>query len=667
MFCPSCHTQNRENAKFCKSCGYQFADATILADTQLAPETPERQGTQEPTLTATMTDQAWSASSTPLQQDEASAPDRGSPLDPVHKAAQPSMPPGHKEEVDISDAPTQILSPQQMLSYQSRRWQRELEREEREAHTNATGLTSTPDVENRDLADMPTVLTPPVESSTSADAPTMLASATRDSADIPTILYPQEGSIPIPPPPPPASLIPVAAGSTEGYAGTATVDTAGYASHKENNRAAQEAMVAPANNKIPASSSEKEGAMEQGTSATGDQETHKQAQHTETTPSDFHLLAVGTTIIGRYEVTQVLQEEADEHVYQVTDHQGYQRCWHCGSAENAEDDQFCSTCGAGLLDASYILHEYAATAKPAGDSHVLQGTIVNTFIDQGHTYVVEQPQATQTVFPNGVRLVAASDSDAGNVRRSEPNEDSTLVLQLQRVHESVASPVGVFIVADGMGGHENGQGASRMAIGTIADRITRELIMPSFSAEKSNEGPHKLEEDELVALLYGSVQDANNALCQANQRAKSDMGSTLTGFMIAGDHAYIINVGDSRTYMLRDRTLYPLTTDHSLVGQLVAGGLIEPDDVYTHPNRSQIYRSLGDKPNVQIDIVKQQLLPGDIILSCSDGLWEMVRNPEITQILNQASDPQTACTQLIEVANINGGEDNISAVIVYVR
>jgi len=145
------------------------------------------------------------------------------------------------------------------------------------------------------------------------------------------------------------------------------------------------------------------------------------------------------------------------------------------------------------------------------------------------------------------------------------------------------------------------------------------------------------------------------------------MGSTLTGFMIVGDLAYIFNVGDSRTYMLRDGNLYQLTTDHSLVGQLVAGGLIEPDEVYTHPQRNQIFRSIGDKLNVQIDIFKQQIHPGDVLLSCCDGLWEMVRNPQITDILNNAPDPQSACAQLVEAANTNGGEDNISAVVVYVR
>ncbi len=292
---------------------------------------------------------------------------------------------------------------------------------------------------------------------------------------------------------------------------------------------------------------------------------------------------------------------------------------------------------------------------------------MHPFIDQGRPYVVEQPQSTQSAFPNGVHLLAASDSDAGDVRRSEPNEDSTLVLQLQRNHESISAPAGIFIVADGMGGHDFGQLASHTAVGAIAERITRELLLAPLSEEKAGKEPAALDEDALLTLLEGAVQDANAAICQTNQSKGTDMGCTLTGFMLAGDHAYIINVGDSRTYMLRDSKLYQLTNDHSLVGQLVAGGLIEPDEIYTHPQRSQIYRSLGDKQPVQIDIFKQQVHPGDVLLSCSDGLWEMIRDPQITEILNHAPDPQTACTQLIETANTNGGEDNVSAVVVFVR
>ncbi|WP_269822439.1 PP2C family protein-serine/threonine phosphatase [Dictyobacter vulcani] len=253
------------------------------------------------------------------------------------------------------------------------------------------------------------------------------------------------------------------------------------------------------------------------------------------------------------------------------------------------------------------------------------------------------------------------------MRRSEPNEDSTMTLVLERVHESIASPAGIFVVADGMGGHANGQGASRATIALIAERVTRELLLAPLQTEKSGEEAPKTDDETYKEILRGAVEDANTTLCQINQKDKSDMGSTLTGFMIVGDHAYIFNVGDSRTYMLRDEKLYQLTNDHSLVGQLVAGGLIEPDDVYTHPQRNQIFRSIGDKQNVQVDLFTQQIHPGDILLSCSDGLWEMIRDPQIAEILNHAPDPQSACAQLIETANTNGGEDNVSAVVVFVR
>jgi serine/threonine protein phosphatase PrpC len=370
---------------------------------------------------------------------------------------------------------------------------------------------------------------------------------------------------------------------------------------------------------------------------------------------------------------QVVSEGAQEHVYQIIDHQGYQHCWNCGSEQNAEGDEFCINCGASMLNVPYTMHEYSTeqvseeTDGGTEDAHVLQGTIVNTFIEHGHTYVIEQQQVEQNPFPDGVQILAASNSDAGDVRRSEPNEDSTLVLLLQRVHESVSTPTGVFIVADGLGGHDNGQVASRMTINIIAERLLRELVVGPLTAEKNGEPVKPFDEDAMAALLRDAVEEANTALCQKNQLDKTDMGSTITGFMVVGDHAAILNVGDSRTYMLRNKQLYQLTTDHSLVGQLVAGGLIEPDDVYTHPQRSQIFRSLGDKPNVQVDIFKQELLPGDILLSCSDGLWEMVRNPQIESILDTAQDPEAACAQFIEAANANGGDDNVSAIVVFVR
>ncbi|MBA2285058.1 MAG: protein phosphatase 2C domain-containing protein [Ktedonobacteraceae bacterium] len=602
MICPFCNMANRDDAKFCKGCG-----RTLHAEPPPAPVAP-----------------AEAQEAAPI-------------------APPPPSPAGSSAAEDLSLAPTLILTPEKMMAFHSRRWQQEIEQEDH-AHAGSHA------------ADMPTVLMAPsldteqgsVQAQDVAQAPTMGTSG--ESASIPP---PLPGTAPV-------DAAPVSGEVTrKDPAATAPVQAAGVAADSVQGEDTGMQQQQPA-------------AEQPAPPAQGGQQVQQSSQNTPpaaaTTQAsgDFPVLAVGTGLSGgRYEVTQVINEDAQEHIYQVIDQQGYQHCWNCGSEQNAEGDEFCIDCGAELLGVAYLMHEYSTSENKEA---VLQGNIVNTFVEQGHTYAIEQVQADKNPFPDGVHLLAAALSDAGNIRRDEPNEDSTLTLLIQRIHESQSVPLGVFIVADGMGGHDSGQVASRVVINTVAERMTRELLEVPLASEKDSQQQAKLpDEDDLVNLLHGAIQDANNKICQINQQNKTDMGSTVTGFMVVRNHSYIINVGDSRTYMIRAGQRYQLTTDHSLVGQLVAGGLIQPDEVYTHPQRSQIFRSLGDKPNVQIDLFKQELYPGDIILSCSDGLWEMVRDPQIESILNTAPDPQTACTQLIEAANANGGEDNISAVIVCVR
>jgi serine/threonine protein phosphatase PrpC len=615
MLCPSCNAINRDDAKFCKSCGHPFTRVSG-ANNQAEAESQNVQTQPEPSMVAT-------ANPPPIST-EASQVEEGT------------------KDPDIE--PTLILTPEQKMHYISRRWQQEEEQSHTAAATNnvdASTDVSTPE--------------PAPAQSTSEQG------SVQEDEGAPTesISEPSNDDEAIAPPPPDATPVsaemePVADANAEDAGATSTgVISTGVIS-----------TGVISTGVIHHAPTEETNAVEQQPSDQADQPT--QSEQAEPAGS-FSPLAVGAAVAGRYEITQVVSTGEEENIYQVTDHQGYQRCWNCGSEQNAQGDEFCMNCGAGLLDASYIMHEYSPTTNTSADAHVLHGTIINTFIDQGRTYVLEQSQAAQNNFPNGVHLLAASHSDAGDVRRSEPNEDSTLMLLLQRIHESNSQPSGVFIVADGLGGHDNGQVASKMAIAIIAERMVRELLTEPLLAEKAGEAVKSLDEDGLIVLLRGAVEDANIAICHVNERDNTDMGSTITGFMVVGNHAYILNVGDSRTYMVRGGQLYKLTNDHSLVEQLVAGGLIEPDDVYTHPQRSQIFRSLGDKLNVQIDIFKQELLPGDIMLSCSDGLWEMVRNPQIESILNAAPDPQTASYQLVETANANGGEDNISAVVVYVH
>ncbi len=657
MLCPKCNTQNRDNARFCKVCGYSFTTDDAASSPTSVQALPDSQGTASTQERAEVNGINAAPVSSQDQAIEVVAP-------------APSGQDIQLPEDDISLAPTQILTPQEMMAFQARRWQHETEQNARtSAAPHAISADATNSGEQTSVATQPS--TTEQQPDTSGDEEKTIRQATpstEDVADMPTRIVSSQGDVAeggamqIPPPPPPESQLPADNDpNVSAYAEQAAAPPASVTSPE------QETTPAPISEAQPIPQLAEN---QQGTSEPTETSAAAQPDTATANAASSTALAVGTVVAGRYEVVQVVSQDEQEHVYQVTDRQGYQHCWNCGSEENAEGDEFCIDCGAELLNASYLMHEYPATPNSNNDARVLQGTIANTFVDQGKTYVIEQQHAAQIAFPNGVHLLTASDSDAGDVRRSEPNEDSTLVLQLQRVHESQATPVGVFIIADGMGGHDNGQGASRMTINVISEKLVRELLMPPLEAEKSGgltASLQPMEEENLITLFKSAVEEANNVLVQTNQHDKTDMGSTITGFMIVGDHAYVINVGDSRTYMLREGTLYQLTTDHSLVGQLVAGGLIEPDDVYTHPQRSQIFRSLGDKMNVQVDDFKQQLLPGDILLSCSDGLWEMVRNPQITDILNNAHDPQTACTQLIDAANANGGEDNVSAVIVFVR
>jgi serine/threonine protein phosphatase PrpC len=704
MLCPLCHTQNRDNAKFCKVCGQLLAVEVVAAGQPEAAEQSE---------TATETQTQGTPSSSPLSEDAASAAvpselpeDADMATAPAEELSQSettqagtpaseqstiqseeeaqsgtaqvdsstneqgtlapaeTAPAGSSnneqhtyEAYDVSQVPTQILTPQQMLAFHARRWQQDAERGEH--------------AENYydDIAEAPTILITPPPSNTEPTSSTVQEASGFDVADAPTIYQPstyeESASEQVP-------ADDAAEPVTTHDDGTAQVEPAASNvpvpdEKQEQIDAADVSSPQEGTTAIPG----KENNVEQSTNTNATEETSEglidEQTSSESSSEDFPTLEVGAMIGGRYEVTQVVSDGASEHIYIVSDHQGYQHCWNCASEQNAEGDEFCIDCGAELLNASYILHAYSATAPKSDDAQVLQGTIINTFVEQGSTYVVEQPQATQTAFPNGAHLLAACDSDAGSVRRSEPNEDSTLVLSMTRVHESISSPAGLFVVADGMGGHANGQGASRLTIALLAERVTRELLLTPLQAEKASEPAPTFDDESFKELLRGAIEEANTALCQVNQKEKSDMGSTLTGFMVVGDYAYIFNVGDSRTYMLRDEKLYQLTNDHSLVGQLVAGGLIEPEDVYTHPQRNQIFRSIGDKQNVQVDLFTQQIHPGDVLLSCSDGLWEMVHDPQITEILNHAPDPQVACTQLIEAANANGGEDNISAVLVFVR
>lgn len=260
---------------------------------------------------------------------------------------------------------------------------------------------------------------------------------------------------------------------------------------------------------------------------------------------------------------------------------------------------------------------------------------------------VRQP-ATQFVVSTGL--------DVGLKRKGRPNEDSLLALQNTRVLRGCSCPVGLFVVADGMGGHENGQEASHLVIQSLSKTVVPSIIY----------GPT---DDNYAELLAEGVHHANLEVYQRNRQTKADMGTTIAAALVVDTTAYVVSAGDSRVYLYRASSgLSQVTRDHSTVARLIENGLIQPEDIYTHPRRNEIYRSLGHHPSEDLDKFILALQPEDILLLCSDGLWEMVRDAQIQQIIASTHhQPSQISASLVQAALDGGGKDNISVIIVYIK
>jgi serine/threonine protein phosphatase PrpC len=254
-------------------------------------------------------------------------------------------------------------------------------------------------------------------------------------------------------------------------------------------------------------------------------------------------------------------------------------------------------------------------------------------------------------------LTIGTGLDAGIKRKHKPNEDRLLAIQGTLANDTCPQPFGLFVIADGIGGHANGQEASRLAIQHI-----RDVVIPALLSDV------KISEEQSAELLLEAVQEANNAVCQYNQMYKSDIGTTVTAALVVGKTISIANVGDSRTYShTSDGGLKKVTRDHSVVARLVENGAISADDVYSHPRRNEIYRSLGHKTSLDVDMFTHPLAAETTLLLCSDGLWEMVRDPAIQEILSaELPDATKASEALVQAALDGGGQDNISVIVVYI-
>ena len=363
----------------------------------------------------------------------------------------------------------------------------------------------------------------------------------------------------------------------------------------------------------------------------------------------------GTVLAERYLIIEVLDVQDDAVLYHARD---LGQCWHCGLEADLRSEAFCPQCGAALdrkPDVRLLQVGDAGSEPP--DLEVAQRVT-----DGGlNLLVLSEPEVEETEAPKaqGFRLIVGQRSDPGMIR--ELDEDSLLALTLAPTYQAHTGPVlGLFAVADGMGGHEGGEVASKMALQVLAGQLMRDVVLPEIAGELA------LDED-ILARLRQATMAANDAVYLARQKRGNDMGTTLTTALIRDDHLFVAHVGDCRAYRWNAQGLEQLTVDHSVVAGMVSRGEAAPEEVYTHPHRSVIYRCIGDRPTVEVDADILPLSLGDRIILCCDGLWEMIRDEGIEDVMLQEPSPQPACDLLVKHANLAGGEDNISIIIVQVE
>ncbi len=237
-------------------------------------------------------------------------------------------------------------------------------------------------------------------------------------------------------------------------------------------------------------------------------------------------------------------------------------------------------------------------------------------------------------------LKSWAQSDIGRKRTN--NEDSLFS----------NTDLGLFMVADGMGGHRGGEKASKLAIETSAETYIKHLA-------------NGLRPED---ALKNAVQDATKAVFQNSQLDPElkGMGTTLSSLLICLDQAYISHIGDSRIYRLRDGNLVRLTTDHSLVNEQVEAGIMTEEQARTSTLRNIITRAIGHDQNARADHLSVEIKPDDMFLLCTDGLNNMLNDDKIKEIIIK-QEPKKSIHTLISEANLRGGDDNITVILVSLK
>jgi PPM family protein phosphatase len=251
------------------------------------------------------------------------------------------------------------------------------------------------------------------------------------------------------------------------------------------------------------------------------------------------------------------------------------------------------------------------------------------------------------------QILVGCGHSAGQQR--DHNEDSMFTITTTLVSDATQINFGLYIIADGMGGHQHGEIASGVAIRAMVSHVMRKIYVPYFSLSASQP------DESLQEIMKEGVYEAHRAIL----RHAAGGGTTLSAALIMGDQMTISHVGDSRAYVIHsDGHMQVITRDHSLVKRLEELGQITAAEITTHPQRNVLYRALGQGEPFEPDISTFPLPRSGFLIICSDGLWGVVPEKEIFNIIASAPTPQQACQKLIDAANDAGGPDNISVLLI---
>jgi serine/threonine protein phosphatase PrpC len=241
-------------------------------------------------------------------------------------------------------------------------------------------------------------------------------------------------------------------------------------------------------------------------------------------------------------------------------------------------------------------------------------------------------------------------------RQRDHNEDALFFFNSNFSNSSNDISFGIFIVADGMGGHEFGEVASSVASKTLGDYVVQKLYSPLFNPNSKSPPNESIQE-----IIENGIKLAQNAVMQKAPGG----GTTITAGLILGDQITIGHVGDSRLYFIYpDGRIEVKTNDHSLVRRLVDLGQISESEAKNHPNKNVLYRALGQSEPFRPDLMNLTVPKPGFILICSDGLWGTVSDDELFRFATDSQNPSISCSKMVGAANKAGGPDNISVILI---